>query len=221
MATICGIDDSGRGPVIGPMVLAGVVVDEEDLPKLKSIGVKDSKLLTPNQREKLYPEILKIVKKYNIIKVSPEEIDKAVMSEEGSNLNYLEAEKMAEIINSLRPDKVIVDCPSNNKKAFASFLQSKLKVNTSLRCEHKADILFCEVSAASILAKVTRDREIELIKKEIGINFNSGYPADPVTKKFLKENWNKYPKIFRHSWSSYKEYSEGKKSKKQKTLGEF
>ena len=88
---------------------------------------------------------------------------------------------------------------------------NKIKVKTSLRCEHKADRDHLVVGAAAILAKVTRDREIGLIEKRIGINFNSGYPADPLTKKFLKENWNKYPEIFRHSWSTYQEYSEGKK----------
>lgn len=202
------------------MVMAGIVVDEKDLPKLKELGVKDSKLLTPQQREQIFSKLIKTIKRYKIIKISPEEIDKYVLSET-TNLNWLEADKMAEIINSLKPDQVIVDCPSNNKKAFANYLDCKITVKTSLRCEHKADLLFPVVGAASILAKVTRDKEIELIKKRIGINFNSGYPADPITKKFLKENWNKYPEIFRHSWSSYRDYSEGKKSKNQKMLGDF
>jgi len=220
MTTICGIDDAGKGPVIGPMVLAGIVIEEKELPKLKEMGVKDSKLLTPKQRELIYHKLIKEIKRYKIIKIPPEEIDDAVLSDT-TNLNWLEADKMAEIINALRPDAVIVDCPSNNKKAFANYLENKIKVKTSLRCEHKADRDHLVVGAAAILAKVTRDREIGLIEKRIGINFNSGYPADPLTKKFLKENWNKYPEIFRHSWSTYQEYSEGKKSKKQKTLGEF
>jgi len=220
MTTICGIDDAGRGPVIGPMVLAGIVIDEKDLPKLKTLGVRDSKLLTPNQREQIYTKLIKSLRRYKIIKVPPQEIDKYVLSET-TNLNWLEAEKMAEIINTLRPDQVIVDCPSNNKKAFANYLENKLQVKTGLRCEHKADRDFLIVGAASILAKVIRDREVELIKKTVRMNIGSGYPADPLTKKFLRENWNKHPDIFRHSWSSYQEYSEGKKSKKQKTLGEF
>lgn len=220
MTTICGIDDAGRGPVIGPMVIAGIVIDERDLPKLKELGAKDSKLLTPQQRELLYAKLIKALKRYKIIKIPPEEIDKYVLSDE-TNLNWLEAEKMAEIINALRPDQAIVDCPSNNKRAFAEFLENKIKVKTSLRCEHKADRDFPIVGAASILAKVTRDREVDLIKKKLRTEIGSGYPADPDTKKFLKENWNKNPEIFRHSWSSYREFSEGKRSKKQKTLGDF
>lgn len=215
---ICGIDDAGKGPVLGPMVLAGIVVDEKDVDTLKELGAKDSKLLTQNQREQIYTKIIKFVKTYKIIKIPPEEIDKHVLSET-SNLNWLEADKVAEIINALRPDEVIVDCPSNNKKAFANYLESKIKVKTSLRCEHKGE-RFYPVAAASIIAKVTRDREVDFLKKKFG-SIGSGYPSDVITKKFLKENWNKHPEIFRHSWSSYQEYSEGKKSKKQKTLGDF
>lgn len=220
MTTICGIDDAGRGPVIGPMVIAGIVIDEKDLPKLKELGVKDSKLLTPKQREQIYTKLIKEVKRYKIIKIPPEEVDKYVFSET-TNLNWLEADKMAEVINTLRPDQVIVDCPSNNKRAFADYLENKLTVKTSLRCEHKADRDFEIVGAASILAKVTRDREVDLLKKKFGMSLGSGYPADPDTKRFLKDNWNVHPEIFRHSWSSYQEYSEGKKSKKQKTLEDF
>ncbi len=221
MVTLCGIDDAGRGPVIGPMIMAGILIEKEDLPKLKAIGVKDSKLLTPNQREKMYKEIKSVVKDYKIIKIYPEEIDKAVLSDGKSNLNWLEGEKMAEIINYLKPDKVVVDCPSTNKKAFANFLNKKIEVKTELKCEHKADFLFPECSAASILAKCTREEEVSLIKNRIRRNFGSGYCTDPLTKEFLKENWNKYPEIFRHSWSSYLEFSQGKKSKKQKTLSDF
>ncbi len=220
MTTICGIDDAGRGPVIGPMVIAGIVIDEKDLPKLKELGVKDSKLLTPKQRELIYNKLIKEVKRYKVIKIPPEEVDKYVFSEK-TNLNWLEADKMAEVINSLRPDQVIVDCPSNNKRAFADYLENKLTVKTSLRCEHKADRDFLIVGAASIIAKTIREREVDLLKKKFGMSLGSGYPADPDTKRFLKENWNKHPEIFRHSWSSYTEYSEGKKFKKQKTLGEF
>ncbi len=202
------------------MVLAGIVIDEKDLPKLKELGVKDSKLLSPQQREQIYTNLIKTFKTYKIVKSSPQEIDNAVLSE-NTNLNWLEADKMAEIINTLKPDQVIVDCPSVNINAFSNYLNNKLTVKTDLKCAHKADRDFLIVGASSIIAKVIRDREIDLIKKKVGMSMGSGYPADPLTKKFLKENWNKYPDIFRHSWSSYKEYSEGKKSKNQKSLEDF
>ena len=108
-----------------------------------------------------------------------------------------------------------------NKKAFTNYLNKKLKVKTDLLCEHKADFLYPEVSSASILAKCSREEEVLLLKKKLGKDFGSGYPSDPKTKKFLKENWNKHQEIFRHSWSSYLVYSDGKKSKKQKSLEDF
>jgi len=84
--------------------------------------------------------------------------------------------------------------------------------------EHKADENYPVVSAASILAKVTRDEEIEKIKQQIGVNFGSGYPSDETTQRFLEENYDKYPDIFRKTWKSYKNVL---KQKSQKGLGEF
>jgi len=220
MAIVCGIDDAGRGPVIGPMVLAGALINGNDLQKLKELGVKDSKLLSPKKREELYNHIISLAKNYKIIVVSPEEIDQALESDT-SNLNILESKKFAQIINVLKPEKTIVDCPSNNIVAYTSYLKTLLKVDTKLECHHKADFKFIEVGCASILAKVTRDREIEKIQKRIKIDFGSGYPSDPLTKEFLKKNWNKYPDIFRHSWATFKEVSEGKSSKKQMKIGDF
>ncbi len=220
MRTVLGADDAGRGPVLGPMVLAAVVINEADSDKLKNLGVKDSKLLTPKQREELYDKIINTVKGYKIIIITPQEIDVALESE-NSNLNTLEASKFAELINYLKADISIIDCPSNNIPAYSSQLKKMLTVKTDLQCYHKADSRFFSVGAGSILAKVTRDREIEKIQKKIKEPIGSGYPADPITKEFLKNNWDKYPEIFRHSWATYQVYSGEKKSKKQKTLGEF
>ena len=212
---ICGIDEAGRGPVIGPLVMAGVLIKEKDESKLSDIGVKDSKLLTKQQRNALYDKIIKIVKKYKIIITEPEEIDKAVKGENNLNLNWLEADKSAEIINDLNPEKAIIDCPSNNISKYKNYLFKKIKIkDLNLILEHKADINYPVVAAASIIAKVTRDNEIEKIKKKIKVDFGSGYPADPVTREFLEKNHHKYQKIFRKSWYSYSVLENKKKQKK-------
>lgn len=216
MTLICGIDEAGRGPVIGPMVMAGVLIEERDIPKLNAIGVKDSKLLTKEKREELFSKIKSIVKAHKIIIVSPKEIDQALESE-NLNLNWLEAHKSAEIINKLKPDKAILDCPSNNIKAYRDYVKNLLKNKVELVVEHKADVNYLESGAASILAKVTRDREIEKIQKKYG-NCGPGYPSNEITQKFLKENWEKYPEIFRKTWSSYRKH---KDAKNQKTLENF
>jgi len=212
---ICGIDDAGRGPVIGPMVLAGAIIEKNNLNKLKNIGAIDSKLLTPKRRETLYKEITKITKHYKII-TSPAEIDKALNSET-SNLNKLEAEITAKIINKLKPDEAIIDCPSNNIPAWEAYLKKHIKIKTRLTLSHKAE-RYPIVAAASIIAKVTRDKEIEKIKKKIGIDFGSGYPSDPITQKFLKKHYKTHKQIFRTTWETYKRLT---KAKKQKSLGDF
>ncbi|MCD4666736.1 ribonuclease HII [archaeon] len=216
MVLVCGIDEAGRGPVIGPLVMSGVLLEEKDVSKLKKIGVKDSKLLEPSKREELFKEIKKIVKDYKTLIISSKEVDDALESEE-LNLNKLEAIKSAMIINYLKPDKAILDCPSTNIESYTYYLRTFLKVDVKLKLEHKADLKYVEVGAASILAKVTRDREISNIQSKIKENIGSGYPSDPVTQEFLKKNYKKYD-IFRKTWVSYRRLVE---SKKQKRLNEF
>ena len=217
MAIVCGIDEAGRGPVIGPMVMAGVIIDDKDTAKLKQLGVKDSKLLASKQREALFPKIIKFVKAYKIIIIPAKEIDDALFSDD-LNLNWLEAHKAAEIIKELSPDKVIIDSPSNNCSAYSQYVRNLIPKNKAeLICVHKADVKYPEVSAASILAKVTRDREMERIQQKYG-NTGPGYTSNAITQKFLMENWEKHPEIFRHSWVSYQNH---KNSKLQKTLEDF
>jgi ribonuclease HII len=200
---VCGIDEAGRGPVIGPLVIAGVVADESAKQRLVNLEVKDSKKILPKKREFLYDKIIAAVNDYHIIIIQPEEIDDALNSA-SLNLNWLEAIKSAMIVNKLQPDKVILDAPSNNIQAYVDYFKVYLKnKDVEVVCEHKADEKYPEVSAASILAKVVRDREVEKLRQKYG-NLGSGYPSDPVTKEFLKKNWDKCPNIFRKSWASYK-----------------
>ena len=217
--TILGIDEAGRGPVIGPLVIAGAMIKTENIHKLQELGVKDSKLLTPKRREYLFEKIIKTVDSYRIIVVQPKEIDMAVESPE-LNLNGLEALKSAEIIAALNPDEAILDCPSTNTKAYTATIKQLLSEkakNINIICEHKADLNYPIVSAASILAKVTRDGLIEDLKKQVKIDFGSGYPSDPKTVAFLKRYWNDYG-FFRKSWSSWKRIAN---QKNQKTLGSW
>src|SRR3990167_7615398 len=135
-----GVDEAGKGPVIGSLFIVGTLFDEKDLPLLKKIGVKDSKLLPHKKRIKLAEEIHKIAKKMKIIQVTPEEVDYAVMRNNGLNLNWLEAHKTAEIINELNPDKAIIDCPSPNIIKYQEYLLNLLKnKNIELIIEHKAE----------------------------------------------------------------------------------
>ncbi|MBD3248755.1 ribonuclease HII [Candidatus Woesearchaeota archaeon] len=206
------------GPVIGPMVMAGVMIEEGEEDKLAKMGVKDSKMLSPKAREIMFDLVKSNCSNYKTLIVDVNMVDAALATDD-MNLNKLEAQKMAEVINALEPDRAIIDCPSNNIPAFVSYLRKHIKnKNIEIIAEHKADENHLVVGAASILAKVTRDREIEKIKNKIGVDFGSGYPSDPRTVAFVEKNWNKHPSIFRKSWSSYRKYVE---KFKNKSLGDF
>ena len=226
---IIGIDDSGRGPLIGPMILAGVLITKEQEKILREAGVKDSKQLTHPARVKLAKIIKENSINHKIVKSFPDEIDKFVETK-GLNLNTLEAKKAAEIINALNEGKerlkIILDCPSVNKMAWANKLRGFIekKENIDIICEHKADVNHPSVSAASILAKVAREEEVEKLKieyKKYG-DIGSGYPADPTTKKFLKEHGKELENsgIFRKTWATWKEMF-GNKTKKQASPTDF
>lgn len=216
---ICGIDEAGRGPVIGPLVMCGLLIKEEDEKELVRLKVKDSKLLTRSVRESMFDKIKDVAKRYKLIVIEPQEIDKAVHNHDGLNLNKLEARKSAEILNELIPDKAIIDAPSNNIESYKKYLMRFVKnKKIEVILEHKADVNYPVVSAASILAKVTRDNEIEKIKKQIGIDFGSGYMSDPKTVEFLQKNFEKYPELFRKSWFPYKDLLN---QKFQKSLSDF
>ncbi len=217
MVIVCGIDEAGRGPVLGSLVIAGVTLDEKDLDKLETLGVKDSKLLTKEKREELFEKIKELVLEYKIIKVSPSEIDH-VLEKTSSNLNWLEADKSIEIIDSFKEvDKAIIDCPSSNCEKYENYVKKSLNNDVELVVEHKADFNYLIVAAASILAKVVRDREMEEIKKKYG-DCGPGYPSNSITMKFVRENIDKYPEIFRRSWATFKRE---KGVKKQKSLGDY
>lgn len=219
MTLVVGIDESGRGPIVGPLIIVGILINEEDSARLKTMGAKDSKLLIHKKRVALSKQILKIAKNHKIIIVQPEEIDNAVHGHDGLNLNWLEARKTAEIINYLRPDKAIIDCPSPNIKSYTNYLRKFLNnPSIELVVEHKADKNFYAVSAASIIAKVARENEVKKIEKKIGQKIGTGYMSNLQCQKFVKENFDKHSELFRKSWMPYKKQVE---EKEQKRLNEY
>ncbi len=203
-----GIDEAGRGPVIGPLVVAGVSLDKETADKFKIAGVKDSKLLSIKRIFLLERLIVENSSGYMVEEISPASIDSRF--EDGTNLNFLELDRMINIANKLLGETVIIDCPSSNTKKIKAFLTKKI-LGKELIVENYADKNFVEVSAASIVAKALREREVAAIKKELEYDFGSGYPSDPRTIKFLKiikENGlileEKYKKHIRGTWATFK-----------------
>lgn len=191
----CGVDEAGRGSVMGPLVV-GVVSVESDEPLLR-IGVKDSKKLTPRARERMYEEITAVAEWGTVIATAADiDARRKVMS-----LNDVELNMFAEAVRG-SGTVVYADCPDVNEVSFGRRLGA-LVPGAEIIAKHKADDTYPVVSAASIVAKVTRDRMMDDIRAEFGTNIGSGYPSDHYTMDFIAE-WikanGKAPAHVRCSW---------------------
>ena len=204
---IAGVDEAGRGPIIGPLVIAGVLLDEKDLSQLIDLGVKDSKRLSPRRREELAAEIKELALKYHVATLSPAEIDRVVETgKKLHRLNRLEAQTMAEVIRILRPEVAYVDASDVLADRFKQHIAENLPFKVQIVSEHKADANYPIVSAASIIAKVERDRALSALQEKYG-NMGCGYATDSTTIKFLDfwiKNFGSYPDFVRKSWKPAK-----------------
>ena len=196
---IGGVDEAGRGSIIGPLVIAGIIIHKSEIMLLKEMGVRDSKVLTKKARARLCSKIIEIADSIYILKINPIEIDENVFLK---GLNRLEAKVMANIINNMRADEIYVDCCDVNPHRYKEYLEQHLTHNPKIYSLHHADAINVVVSAASIIAKVTRDNEIQRIRSKYH-NIGSGYPSDLQTMKFIKQ-WiaknDNPPDFARKSW---------------------
>ncbi len=197
---ICGVDEAGKGPVMGPMVVAAVSVENAKL--IENLGFKDSKLLSSQRRLELF-NLIKQNYRYEIEVINVEKIDEYRMK---NQLNLLNRKAFEKVISRLNPKVAYVDAADVNEERFGR----EIKVNltnpndTDVISMHKADSMIPVVAAASIIAKQTRELEIKKLKKEIG-DFGSGYPSDERTIKFLKSYFHdnsRWPPGTRKSWKT-------------------
>ena len=197
-----GVDEAGRGPIIGPLVVAGVSIEDGKLEMLRSIGVRDSKLLSKSMREKLYHVIKEEASSVVVEKVEPRLIDEYVSHGKYERLNYLEAIVMAKVIDRLNADIVYVDSCGEPDR-FEKDIRKNMKRKVKLVVEHHADRNYTVVGAASIIAKVERDAVIEGIKEKWG-DFGSGYTSDPRTIDFVRKllDSGDLPDFVRKSWKT-------------------
>lgn len=196
---ICGVDEAGKGPVLGPMVTAGVVVS--DLAELAALDIRDSKKLSLKKRESLFEEIIASWQIYTVVR-TPLEID----SRE-STMNAFTASCHAEVVRALCPDLIYLDACDVNALRFGENVLRLSGISAGVCSEHKADAKFPVVGAASIVAKVTRDRCIAELKNEYG-EIGSGYPSDPLTIAFLTgyiRDHGEAPACARRSWQTVKD----------------
>lgn len=188
-----GIDEAGRGPVIGPMVVAGVSIDDQE--RLRQIGVRDSKALSRKRRAELAPQIGRIARVRKVV------IPAARLE---GNLNGLELTAMAELIGELEPELIYFDVPTHPRgvERFCRRLRELVGPGPELIGENHADRHWPIVSAASIIAKVKRDEEVLRLHERYG-DFGWGYPSEPKTKRFLERWYQEHgdlPPCVRRRW---------------------
>jgi ribonuclease HII len=204
MAKVLGIDEAGRGPVIGSMFIGGFMVDESDLEEVEDLGVKDSKKLSDKKRENLAEKLREMGEPF-LKEITASEIDdlREVMS-----LNEIEIQGFTEVIERSDADEIIVDLPEPDGDRFIRKMKKELPAkfeNRDFTAEHEADDNFPIVSAASIIAKSARENHVDELKKKYGYDFKSGYPHDSPTIEFLEkyvEEKGELPKETRRSWST-------------------
>jgi ribonuclease HII len=199
---ILGADEAGKGPVIGSMFIAGLVIEEEKLFDLAAYGVKDSKQLSPAKREVLAKKITQIATDIFILEVQPQVIDELRMV---MTMNDLMVRSFAQVVEKLHADRAILDAADVDAARVAERVRSTSKTTMHLIAEHRADERHNVVSAASILAKVRRDASMRELESTLGCKIGSGYPHDQHTLAFLstwvKEN-RELPPCARHSWAT-------------------
>jgi ribonuclease HII len=196
---IGGVDEAGRGSIIGPLIVAGVSIHESKISKLRDMGVRDSKQLTAKVRARLYDEIISVVDHYHIHSIDSCEVDDSVFQK---GLNRLEARTMASVIDRIHAHEVYVDCCDVNPDRYREHIAAHLDRRPVIHSMHHADRINVAVSAASILAKVTRDGSIQKIRRRYR-SVGSGYPSDEKTMSFLRQWVAKKkcaPEFARRSW---------------------
>lgn len=193
---ICGIDEAGRGSLLGPLVIGCLIIGDDRIDRLEELGVKDSKMLSRRRRSILYKEISKLAYKIIIKKISPEVID-------NNNLNKLELDAIMSMLKMVKIDEIYIDSFDRKPKRLEERLRDKLDYNAKIHAEHKADINNIVVSAASIIAKIQRD--IEINKLRVYGEIGSGYPSDKHTVEFVRrwmEEHKSYPVFARSRWKT-------------------
>ncbi len=215
---VAGVDEAGRGPLFGPMVIAIASISREKEELLVRMGVRDSKALTPSRRRALRALLERVLDYYAVRVVEPAEVDEAVNK---GQLNLLEARIIAELVrraaSEVELEVVYVDSPDPVPERFERLLTSLIGEGVRVVAENGADAKYVVVGAASIIAKTERDRIVEELKRKYG-DFGSGYPSDPKTREFA-ERWlrehGEPPPFARRSWSTWSALA------RKRTLDEF
>lgn len=198
---VLGIDEAGRGSFVGPLVVGGFCVAADRMVELVALGAKDSKALSPRARERVFVALESLGTRVDIV-LSPRTVDRAVRR---GRLNDLEAEAFARLVREQAADVAYVDACDPNERRFGLRVARLAGGTTRVIARHHADRDFPVVGAASVVAKVRRDRELARLREELGAELGSGYPSDPRTVRFVRAALADEPALppwVRGSWAT-------------------
>jgi ribonuclease HII len=199
--TIVGIDEAGRGSWLGPLVVGAFCARRSDLAALRTAGARDSKLLSPSARERVY-ERLEQLGTCRSVDLAPEEIDRYVAH---NGLNELEATAFARLVRELAPTVAYLDACDVDARRFGRRVARLAGPGTRIVARHRADRDLPVVGAASIVAKVRRDQAIRRLAESLGADIGSGYPSDRRTVDFVRRTVTagaRRPPWLRRSWAT-------------------
>jgi len=220
MVKVLGIDEAGRGPVLGSMFIGGFLIEENKTNKLEEIGAKDSKKLSDKKRESIR-EKLNDLGSIFLEEFTASSIDDMM---DVMSINDIELKGFADVIDRAEPDKVIMDLPEPDAEKFIGKIKDLMDTDhheVDFIAEHGADDEYPVVSAASIVAKSARESHVEDLHSKYGYDFASGYPHDKPTIEFIEkyiEQEGELPSETRKSWSTAQRLM---KQSKQNSLGDF
>ncbi|HZY70347.1 MAG TPA: ribonuclease HII [Thermoplasmata archaeon] len=198
--TVLGLDEAGRGSLIGPLVVGGFLTTERRAGELAELGVRDSKLLSPARRSEIYSRLPAVGTRCSVV-LPPRRIDRYVRR---GKLNVLEAEAFATLVRRHRPTRTIADACDVNARRFASRVSAHSGTDLRVEARHRADRTELVVGAASIVAKVERDLAIAQLAERLGSAIGSGYPSDDRTTAFVRSVLERgpAPDYVRTSWAT-------------------
>jgi ribonuclease HII len=215
---VLGIDEAGRGSLVGPLVVGGFLVDAERIPELAEIGVRDSKRLTPQRREEIFAGLPGIGRSF-FLPLPPSAVDRAVAR---GGLNDLELSAFARLVRSARPDIAYADACDPVAERFGRRLRAASGNSCIVHARHKADRDLTVVGAASIVAKVHRDRAMGRLRARVGEGLGSGYPSDGETVEFVRQaisGGGPLPSWLRASWATTERLIEARTARPLEAFG--
>jgi len=200
---VIGIDEAGRGSWLGPLVVAAFAVPAARLPEVTGTGARDSKQLSPAAREAVYGRLERLGT-CRSVSLGPREIDRSVARGE---LNLLEARAFARLARDLSPRVAYLDACDTDAARFGRTVEALAGGRAEFIARHKADRDVPLVGAASVVAKVLRDRAIARLAARLGEPVGSGYPSDARTIEFVRRTVRPdrpLPTWLRSSWTTTK-----------------